>query len=342
LTNREQTHHDMGQTIELLGDWSSEQMHESSLPEMLHRFVTNVRNFASGTVWLGSFRYQDAEGSVELSSDLEIIPPAWRMSSSDLMGLKKQVLAECSQKNIGRQGMTDIVKDQYVNHMVFLGEPADRILVVRLSAQNQRDAQALAILNFLVRQLQLGYRWINRIENAEKLLYRDDLTGMYNNRYLNATLDREIIRAERFGGKFCLFFIDLDNLKLINDEHGHLTGTKVIREVAKILAAELREVDSVVRYGGDEFIVILLSSDASAGVAVAERIRKRVERYPFMTDQGIELSLTCSIGVATFPDHARCKEQLMHLADDSMYQGKRSGKNKVMVSQGTPTSEGLS
>lgn len=185
--------------------------------------------------------------------------------------------------------------------------------------------------DFLIRQLQATYRWFCQIIESQTLVHLDDLTGLYNHRYLDLSLDREIRRSIRYNSSFCVLFIDLDNFKPVNDNHGHLAGSQVLREVGAIIRATVRDVDIVFRYGGDEFVVLLIEANAQRGVLTAERIRERVESASFEVSAGVSVQVTTSIGVAAFPEHAREKERLLALADESMYESKRSGKNNVVL-----------
>lgn len=187
-------------------------------------------------------------------------------------------------------------------------------------------------LHYLESQLLSEANWLKRLDRAQAMLYRDDLTGLFNYRYLELALDSEVRRAERFQTPFCLMFIDIDNFKGVNDNFGHLVGSKVLKELASVLKREIREIDSVIRYGGDEFIVILLGATTQIGTVVAERIREAIETNQFQTDRpGITLQITASIGVASFPEHGITKDLLIRSADMSMYQGKKIGKNRVIV-----------
>ncbi len=199
------------------------------------------------------------------------------------------------------------------------------------SVESQEISRANTVLDFLGRQLQLATAWTCRLDSTQSQLYRDDLTGLYNTRYMEEVLEKEVRRAIRFGSHFCVFFVDLDNLKEVNDRHGHLTGSSVLKQFAELLRLELREVDSLIRYGGDEYIVLLLGADAKVGAMVAERLRKRIDQHPFLTDAGRQLHITCSIGVAAFPEHGRSRDQLLKTADECMYRGKRTGKNQVII-----------
>jgi diguanylate cyclase (GGDEF)-like protein len=196
--------------------------------------------------------------------------------------------------------------------------------------QNRRQTRRRA-MEFFIQQIQMMALALARFQKSQQLLIRDDLTGVYNHRYLEACLDQEIRRVQRFNTPFSLLFIDLDHFKPINDNYGHLAGSAVLRQVADALQSELREVDSVFRYGGDEYVVLLLEADSQTALKAAERIRRKIEQTPFQVGPGQTAGLTASIGVASCPEHGETKEQLLHLADESMYRSKRSGKNRVVV-----------
>lgn len=164
---------------------------------------------------------------------------------------------------------------------------------------------------------------------AKELSYIDDLTELHNPRYLDIALDREIKRAQRYRFKISLLFLDLDFFKHVNDTYGHTIGGKVLNETGKVLGTCVREVDSVVRYGGDEYTIILLEADSKRGFQVAERIRKAIESHTFLKKEGLKIRMTTCVGVACYPDDARNKADLLDLADKAMYQGKDSGRNAV-------------
>ena len=191
--------------------------------------------------------------------------------------------------------------------------------------------EQVALIDFLTRQVQHSAKWFARLDKTQALLYRDDLTGLYNYRYLDVTLDAELRRVGRFSTSFCLLFIDLDNFKPVNDHHGHLAGGQVLRQVADVLRECLREVDSVFRYGGDEYLVLMVEASSQAGLLAAERIRKRIEAREFRVEGGKIVRLTASIGVAASPEHATDKEAIIRIADQNMYRSKNGGKNRVSV-----------
>lgn len=178
-------------------------------------------------------------------------------------------------------------------------------------------------LTFLSEQIHLGFENAFRFTDARELMYTDDLSGLFNHRYLHLAIEKEISRSSRYGLKFSLVFLDLDHFKHINDVHGHLAGSKALSEVAAILLESVREVDSLFRYGGDEFTALLIETDEKGARIVAERMRSAVEKMIFLQEEGINSRVTTTIGFATYPDHADTKFQLIDMADQAMYHGKK-------------------
>lgn len=234
-----------------------------------------------------------------------------------------------------RQGCNVAVLGGEELFFTMLGDPAADWYVVLWRAKLHADADMRrmqqATLDFLCKQMQGEAVWFSRLDKTQALLYRDDLTGLFNSRYLDLAIDSEIRRSQRFQTSFCLLFIDLDNFKPVNDVHGHLSGSMVLKQVADVLREVLREIDSVIRYGGDEFIVLLLGANAATGLLAAERIRRRVEKTEFRVEDGGTARVTASIGVAAFPEHGDNRDALLKLADQTMYEGKRQGKNRVVI-----------
>jgi diguanylate cyclase (GGDEF)-like protein len=150
--------------------------------------------------------------------------------------------------------------------------------------------------------------------------YIDDLTSLYNQRYLPAVFEREIARMGRLNKKFSVLFMDIDYFKRINDTRGHWVGSKLLIEVAKVIKSHTRACDCSFRYGGDEFLTVLVDSSPENSHKVAERIRAAVEKMDFVIE-GETLKLTLSIGLAVFPDHAKSTVELIKLADQAMYYG---------------------
>ncbi len=178
-------------------------------------------------------------------------------------------------------------------------------------------------LHYLAEQVALGFENACRYQDAQELMYTDDLTGLYNYRYMQVALNQESRRSQRYGLKFSLIFIDLDHFKGINDRHGHLAGSTALQEVAVLLRACVREVDVLFRFGGDEFAALLVETDTDAARVVAERIRQSIADHPFLQDRGQPCRLTATAGYATFPSDAIDCTELLDLADRAMYDGKR-------------------
>lgn len=169
------------------------------------------------------------------------------------------------------------------------------------------------------------------LKRAQALSVTDDLTSLYNSRYLNQVLRRETKRASRNGRPLSLLFIDLDGFKAVNDTHGHLCGSRALVEAAAVIRGSARETDVVARFGGDEFALVLPDTGADGAYAVGERIRERIAAHQFLAADGLNLRLTASVGVATLPDAANSSEDLMHAADAAMYLVKDSGKNGIQA-----------
>jgi diguanylate cyclase (GGDEF)-like protein len=180
---------------------------------------------------------------------------------------------------------------------------------------------------FLARHLALALRNLGRLKQVEHLVYLDDLTHLYNTRYLDVVLERELSS----GRPFSLLFLDLDHFKSVNDQHGHLSGSRLLVEVARVLRSCVRDEDVLARYGGDEYVLVLIGIDSGGGLKVAERVRRAIENHRFLSRESSPVRVTASIGLAAFPEHAGSKAELIDLADRAMYRGKRTTRNVVYI-----------
>jgi diguanylate cyclase (GGDEF)-like protein len=165
---------------------------------------------------------------------------------------------------------------------------------------------------------------------VQKLSFMDDLTTLYNQKYMSMVLENEIHRCQRDKSKFSVLFMDIDYFKSVNDTRGHLVGSRLLIELGHILKNNLRRSDYAFRYGGDEFVVVLPGTDSIGAQVAAERLRQMVEKTEFLVE-GENIRLTLSIGLATYPDHAKTHKDIIKMADEAMYCGKNKSRNIVFV-----------
>jgi len=182
----------------------------------------------------------------------------------------------------------------------------------------------------------LSLRNAEQYHRAKERAFVDDVTELYNVRYLLLATEHEIRRAERYDGALSVLFLDLDRFKRVNDEHGHLVGSRALRQLGQVLAGCVRQVDTLARYGGDEFTILLVDTALDDALAVAERIRATVAATPFEAARGQSVDLSISIGVASYPVHGRSREELLDLADKAMYRAKSAGRNRVCSASDLP------
>jgi len=189
------------------------------------------------------------------------------------------------------------------------------------------DLRHLRVLTLLANQTAISIENGKLYRRAEQLAVTDDLTQVYNYRFLKMGLRREVKRAARFSQRFSVLMIDVDNLKRYNDQNGHLRGSEVLRQVAQILVREARSIDLVAKYGGDEFVVILPQTEREGACVLADRIQQAVEATAFpLVPPGI---ITVSLGVATYPENGLTAGELLESADIALYAAKQAGKNQV-------------
>ncbi len=182
--------------------------------------------------------------------------------------------------------------------------------------------------NVLGKILGLCTERIDLYGKFQQLSIYDSLTESYNRRYFMMRLLEEFSRAQKFSLNISFVMIDIDNFKKINDTYGHLVGDVVLKEIAKAIKENVREIDSVSRLGGEEFAVILPETDKAAAIIAAERIRGKVSQKMIRAFDEV-LSVTISIGIASFPQNTLYADVLMEIADKALYQAKQSGKNQV-------------
>lgn len=195
---------------------------------------------------------------------------------------------------------------------------------------SERKAAELA-LRETNRQLHARIEEIGRLQVAlQELAVRDSLTGLYNRRYLDETLEREVSRARREGVPLSLVMLDIDYFKRINDTYGHQVGDEALRMLASTLLADVRAEDVVCRYGGEEFLILLPSMPLESAVTRAEAWRAAVERLS-MTLGEFQIAFSISLGVAAYPEHGKTPDDLTRCVDLALYRAKHEGRNRVSV-----------
>jgi diguanylate cyclase (GGDEF)-like protein len=188
----------------------------------------------------------------------------------------------------------------------------------------------LVVLELFASQAVNAIRLARAHETTRLGSLRDPLTGVANHGHFQETLYREVTRHGRSGERLVLLMVDLDDFKAVNDRYGHPAGDAVLKAVVARLLASVREMDTVSRYGGEEFAIVLPQSDAASGHRVAERLRAAVAESPIPAGLPDPFRLTVSIGLAVYPDDARTKGGLVECADKALYAAKRTGKNRVV------------
>jgi len=164
----------------------------------------------------------------------------------------------------------------------------------------------------------------------EQLAILDGLTEMFNKRYFEEILEKEITRAKRYRLQMCLLMIDLDDFKVVNDTLGHLQGDKVLQKLGFLLTNSIRRADVAARYGGDEFVIIATQSAKEDAYELGKRLRRLIEQNNFF--EGSTRKITASIGISNYPADSEDKTILVEVADKMLYEAKRLGKNRVCLS----------
>lgn len=196
----------------------------------------------------------------------------------------------------------------------------------------------IAIAQMVVEHADLTLFSIQKFIEIKNQNFVDDLTGLFNSRYLRFAINNAILKCKKPTDAFSLLFIDIDHFKRVNDTNNHLVGSEFLVAIGKTIRHAVRNVDPVFRYGGDEFVVILNGSDIEGAMEIAERIRKHIERRVFLI-QGLKMNTTVSVGVANYPVHTTDPETLIKLADEAMFSAKKGARNAVRLAIGLSDSK---
>ena len=193
------------------------------------------------------------------------------------------------------------------------------------------SARDMAFLEALADYAAIAIENARHVQRIHELTITDDCTSLYNARHMNFMLDTEIYRSHRYAFEFSLIFIDLDHFKQINDTHGHLMGSKLLAEIGAAIKDKCRLIDLAFRYGGDEFVILLPQTSKENAMGVARRIHKLIRETKWLSEPGLNVNITASVGVACYPTDSRTKAELLHLADDAMYLVKNTTRDCVAV-----------
>ncbi|MEP7043906.1 MAG: GGDEF domain-containing protein [Dokdonella sp.] len=207
--------------------------------------------------------------------------------------------------------------------------------VLHLTSPHDIGAETRGVMIAAAEQISLTLANLRLQESLRTQSLRDALTGLFNRRYLESSLEREVLRAQRHALTFAVLMIDIDDFKRFNDEHGHDAGDALLSEFGRLLQRSLRTEDIVCRYGGEEFIAILTDADPDIARQRAEAIRAEVQRLELRHRNEICGRITVSIGIALYPTHGTLAADLLHRADKALYASKRAGKDRVTLASHT-------
>lgn len=189
----------------------------------------------------------------------------------------------------------------------------------------------IPILNNLADYAAIALENARYVQRIQELTITDDCTALYNARHLHFVLDAEIYRSTRYNYQFSVIFIDLDHFKAVNDTYGHLVGSKLLWMIGEIIKGHLRLIDYAFRYGGDEFVVLLPQTPKENALMVVRRIKDLLNQKVFFTEENLNIKVTASFGLASFPADARTRKDILRMADEAMYVVKNSTRNSIAL-----------
>ncbi|MFZ5450377.1 MAG: diguanylate cyclase [Thermodesulfobacteriota bacterium] len=213
------------------------------------------------------------------------------------------------------------------------GEVIGVFEVVNVEDEKYFREKYLPLLAILADYVAIAVDNVHNLQKLQARTYIDEVTGFYNPRYLACKLEHLLPRVLEKKEYFSVAFLDLDDFKHVVDTHGHLLGSQILGEVARVINSVLRPEDSLVRYGGDEFIILMPQTSQEEALGVVRQLRRTVNSSLFLQKEEINLRLTASYGIATLPQDAQDRETLLRIADRAMFRSKGRGKDGIMVGQ---------
>lgn len=240
------------------------------------------------------------------------------------------------QESLRTLNFLKIKEDNVFYYYLDLGVKKSQFYFVFFSSPNEiSDLDLETLSHYSKSHLKIAEKF-DHLYRTQELIHIDDVTGLYNQRKLYKDLTLLVDKFQKDKDPFSVLFIDIDHFKKVNDSHGHLVGTKLLESVARDIKGLLRESDISYRYGGDEFVVILVNSDSKAGKIVGERILAKIKSKDYnveLKNQNVTHQLSVSIGVAEYPTDAVNAEEMLSIADRMMYEAKESGRGIVFNTQ---------
>ncbi len=307
---------------------------ELVIPRLLG-YVYNLAN-CENVVWLTAKQFQDFKS--QQPGRIEPDPEQFTMRDLRLQAIKhfdESLVSEVVNRFAPNVSAATVLKNTETHSDLLVPildvktrEVMAFVLLLKISNSEAETAKIRLEQDLAIMARHIGFS-LKHWESC-RLSYLDDLTGLFNQKFMTMALENEIFRAQREGLKISVLFMDVDFFKNVNDTKGHLVGSRLLVEVGRALKTNLRRSDYAFRYGGDEYVVILPNAAASGAQVAAERIRRVIEQTNFVID-GEPIRLTLSIGLATYPDHAKTHKDIIRMADEAMYCGKHKSRNVVFV-----------
>ena len=304
---------DLAGSLSCVGDIKSFKNFEAVFT-IVKRYILN--HFAVRRV--GAFRYHrgDRSKKFDFKTQGEVL-----LSDEELYHLSEKGGALYRQKS------------HYV-YLPFFQEQEEVYFLFLETFEDFDTSQSIPLLETLVSVLKICYGYVRASHSEEKmsfLAHTDDVTGLYNQRRLFKDIDINITQAQRVNGCFSLIFVDVDKFKNVNDEYGHIIGSKLLIQIAGVIRQVIRETDYIYRYGGDEFVIILPSVRARDAKRIGERLLERMKDQDFVAGSDQKFKLALSLGIAEYPRDAQSREEILGMADKMMYEAKRAGRGRVCL-----------